>query len=57
MAMYLCQSSATRGFREGGSGVKNFFIMNKNINHFENEGECIQVEGGDVGRWGALGFG
>ena len=28
--------------------------MNKNINHFENEGECIQVEGGDVGRWGAL---
>jgi hypothetical protein len=28
--------------------------MNKNIGHFENEGECIQVEGGDVGRWGAL---
>ena len=55
MAMYLCQFFATQVTREGEiTKDKNFFIMNKNINHFENEGECIQVEGGDVGRWGAL---
>ena len=31
-----------------------FSIMNKNIGHFQNEGECIQVEGGDVATWGEL---
>ena len=36
------------------AGTEKPFIMNKNIGHFQNEGECIEVEGGDVATWGAL---